>query len=75
MEMVRSIRFHLYNKDLKNEFKPNKLTIATNNNAEMDFVNSCITYNTKRYSFPPIGMAAQELVVAGGLEDWIKLNL
>lgn len=31
--------------------------------------------NGKSYRIPTVGRAAQELMVAGGLESWVKANL
>jgi len=61
--------------DLKSKYGTDKLTIDTNSEAKIDFVNSIIIADNNKYSFSPIGIAAQELVIAGGLENWIKNNL
>ena len=37
--------------------------------------NSYLTFDKKTYSIDPVGEAAQELIVTGGLEDWVKKNL
>jgi hypothetical protein len=29
----------------------------------------------KAYTIDPVGEAAQELIIAGGLEEWVKKNL
>jgi hypothetical protein len=51
------------------------LTVKTEMNAVIDFANSEIKVNKKNYSFDPVGKAAQELIVVGGLENWVKNNL
>ena len=61
--------------DLMNKYGKDNLTVATNSIANFDFVNSKLEYNGKEYTFSPVGFAAQELVIAGGLENWIKNNL
>ena len=61
--------------DLKKKFGKEKLTVKTNINAKVDFANSSITFNKKTYTFDPVGKAAQELIVDGGLEEWVKKNI
>jgi homoaconitate hydratase len=65
---------HLVN-DLKEKFGKDKLTVKTGIAVRINFVDSKIESNDKSYSFDPIGEAAQELIVAGGLEEWVKRNL
>jgi homoaconitate hydratase len=61
--------------DLKTEFGKDRLTVKTNKKIEINFKNSEIILNGKIYSFDPVGEAAQELIVSGGLEEWVKRNL
>lgn len=61
--------------DLKSKFGTDKLTIRTGLQVTIDFSNSTITTPSKTYSIDPIGTAAQELIICGGLEEWIKSNL
>ncbi len=61
--------------DLKSEYGLNKLTVNTSNDIKLDFSKSKATFNRKTYSFDPIGKPAQELIVVGGLENWVKANL
>ena len=61
--------------DLKNKFGKEKLTVKTGIKAEVNFTDSSITFNKKTYSFDPVGKAAQELIVDGGLEEWVKKNI
>jgi len=61
--------------DLKGIFGTDKLTVQTNKKINMDFENSSITFDGKEYSIDPVGEAAQELIITGGLENWVKMNL
>ncbi|MBA4406420.1 homoaconitase [bacterium] len=61
--------------DLKTKYGKDKLTIKTGIIAKIDFVNSTLTTGAKTYLIDPIGEAAQELIVVGGLEEWVKKNL
>ena len=61
--------------DLKANFGKEKLTVQTNKKVKIDFENSSITFDGKDYSIDPVGEAAQELIIAGGLENWVKKNL
>lgn len=61
--------------DLKKKLGTDKLTVATGSNATIDFVNSMIYFNNQKYVIDPIGEAAQELIVDGGLEEWVRKNL
>jgi homoaconitate hydratase len=61
--------------DLKERYGKEKLTVQTNKKVKIDFENSSITFDGKEYSVDPVGEAAQELIIAGGLEEWVKKNL
>ncbi|NOX65040.1 MAG: homoaconitase, partial [Chlorobi bacterium] len=61
--------------DFKNKFTEDKLTIQTGIKATIDFKNSKIITGDSQYSISPVGTAAQELVVVGGLENWVKKQL
>jgi len=61
--------------DLKVEYGTEKLTVATNKKVKIDFQNSTLTFNEKEYAIDPVGEAAQEIIIAGGLESWVKKNL
>ena len=61
--------------DLKEKYGKVKLTVQTNKKVKIDFENSSITFDGKEYSIDPIGEAAQELIISGGLEEWVKKNL
>ncbi len=58
--------------DFKIKFDIKKLTIETNIKAKIDFKNSKIYVEDSEYEISPVGTAAQELVVFGGLENWVK---
>ena len=58
--------------DLKDMFGIEKLTKKTGINAKINFSTSMITANGKNYPLPPIGVAAQEMIIIGGLENWVK---
>ncbi len=62
-------------KDLKSKFGDKKLTVKSGINANIDFKNSQIITPEKKYSIDPVGEAAQELIVDGGLESWVKKKL
>ena len=61
--------------DLKEKYGQEKLTVQTDKKVKIDFENSSITFDENEYSIDPVGEAAQELIVAGGLEEWVKKNL
>lgn len=61
--------------ELKSKFGSEKLTVKTGMIAKIDFRNSVIIVGEKSYSIDPVGEAAQELIVTGGLEEWVKKNL
>jgi homoaconitate hydratase len=61
--------------DLKSKFGTEKLTVKTGMVAMIDFHNSVITVENKSYTIDPVGEAAQELIVTGGLEEWVKKKL
>ena len=61
--------------DLKLKFGNNKLTAKTGKTVKLDFEKSILSIDGKNYSFDPVGEAAQELIVVGGLEEWVKKNL
>lgn len=61
--------------DLKAKYGKEKLTVKSGMDVKIDFQNSVLTFDNKTYSIDPVGEAAQELIVTGGLEDWVKKNL
>ncbi|MCX8010265.1 MAG: homoaconitase, partial [Ignavibacteria bacterium] len=61
--------------DLKEKFGTSNLTIRTGGKAIIDFKNSLIKVFDKEYTIDPVGESAQELIVVGGLENWVKTKL
>lgn len=61
--------------DLKKQFGADKLTVKTGIAAKVDFAHSKIVASGKDYPIGPVGVAAQELILAGGLEEWVKARL
>jgi homoaconitate hydratase len=61
--------------DLLAKFGRDKLTIRSGWKAKVDFANATLTANGKEYAIGAVGAAAQELIVAGGLEAWVKERL
>jgi homoaconitate hydratase len=60
---------------LKNKFGERKLTVRTGIKAKLDFVNSKIYADGQIHTINPIGVVAQELIVAGGLIKWVQKKL
>ena len=58
--------------DLYETFGSIKLTVKTGMDAKIDFRESVITVNNKKYPISPVGVAAQEMIITGGLENWAK---
>ncbi|KAA0265500.1 MAG: homoaconitase, partial [Chlorobiota bacterium] len=61
--------------DLKARFGAEKPSVKPGLKLKVDFGASTATLEGKVYSFGAVGEAAQELIVAGGLENWVKNNL
>ncbi len=62
-------------RDLKERFGTDKLTVVTNIKATIDFTKATLTADGKEYRVSPMGAAAQELIVVGGLESWVKKKI
>jgi homoaconitate hydratase len=62
-------------KALKANFGTDRLTIRTGITAKIDFENASLLCEDKRYAINPVGTAAQELIVTGGLESWVKKQI
>jgi homoaconitate hydratase len=62
-------------KDLKSKFGTQKLTHKPGELVEINFNDSKIKFDNKIYKIPPVGSAAQELIITGGLENWVKTQL
>lgn len=61
--------------EMKKQFGIGQRTIRTNLRVHVDFRSSSIESGSKKYRIGPIGSAAQELILAGGLESWVKQQL
>ncbi|RPH92980.1 homoaconitase [candidate division KSB1 bacterium] len=60
---------------LKEQFGAAKPTIRTKILAKLNFRLSILEIGGQTYAVPPVGAAAQELVLSGGLENWVKERL
>lgn len=60
---------------LKQKFGKEKLTVKTGIQTFIDFAKSTLSTGEKVYSIDPVGIAAQELIVSGGLEEWVKKKI
>ncbi len=60
---------------LKEKYKTDKPTVRLDEKIKVDFVNSKLIFDGKEFQISPVGKAAQEIIVAGGLENWVKNNL
>ena len=58
--------------DIKSRFGTENLTIRTGISITVDFERSKILTDSKEYLINPIGVAAQELIISKGLENWVK---
>ena len=61
--------------DLKKKFGEKDLTLRPELSVVVDFSKSILVTPIKDYEISPVGTAAQELVVEGGLENWVKKRL
>jgi homoaconitate hydratase len=61
--------------ELKTKYGAEKPSIKPGLKIKVDFQVSTATAGDKVYPFGAVGQAAQELIVAGGLENWVKNNL
>jgi len=62
-------------RDLKEQFGGDQLTVRTGITVTVDFKSARLLANGREYALPPIGAAAQEIIIAGGLESWVKMHL
>ncbi len=61
--------------DLKVAYGEDKLTVRTGIDVKIDFAKSIVIADGVEYSIGPVGTAAQELIIIGGLENWVKENI
>eukprot|EP01118_Nematostelium_gracile_P016002 TRINITY_DN6541_c0_g1_i2.p1 TRINITY_DN6541_c0_g1~~TRINITY_DN6541_c0_g1_i2.p1 ORF type:complete len:349 (-),score=71.23 TRINITY_DN6541_c0_g1_i2:37-1083(-) len=57
------------------KFGREKLTVKTSQRAMIDFERSCLTIENDEFVFSPVGKVAQELIIEGGLENWIRKKI
>ncbi len=62
-------------RDLEAKLGTSKPTVKTGWTVKIDFSSSTLKANDKTYSIGPIGPPAQELIIEGGLENWVKKRL
>ncbi len=62
-------------KDLKDRFGTGKLSVRTGVTAVIDVRRSELTANGKTCRVSPVGTTAQELILAEGLENWVRNSL
>lgn len=62
-------------KDLKKQLGEKKLTVAAGKKAVINFIKCTVMFDEKSYSISPVGAVAQELIVVGGLANWVKSKL
>ena len=61
--------------DLKKKHGTVKLTFKPGGKIEIDFTKSKVKFDGVTYDISPIGVPAQELIIAGGLEAWVEGKL
>lgn len=61
--------------DLKAGYGSERLTVKTGITANIDIRRSVLTADGKEYPIDPVGTTAQELILAAGLENWVKSRL
>ncbi len=62
-------------RDLKAKFGDKALTVRSGMAAKLDFRKATLSVDGKDYALSPVGAAAQELVLTGGLESWVQERL
>ncbi|MAT38862.1 MAG: homoaconitate hydratase, partial [Ectothiorhodospiraceae bacterium] len=60
---------------LKEKFGEFALTQRSELVVDVSFEDSTIQYEGKTFGFSPLGKPAQEIIVSGGLEEWIRKSL
>ncbi|NOZ75733.1 MAG: homoaconitase [FCB group bacterium] len=61
--------------ELLTRFGRSALTVRTGIQAELNFRTATLTVKNQTYPLPVLGPAAQELIIEGGLENWVKRRL
>jgi len=62
-------------RDLKKRFGVERLTVRTGLEATVDFGQAAIVIDGQRYSIGAVGVPAQELIISGGLGNWVRERL
>ncbi len=62
-------------RDLRERFREKTLSRRTGIQVRLDFRRARLETADTAYKLAPVGAAAQELVLAGGLENWVKQEL
>ena len=62
-------------RELKQRFGTERLTVRTGIRATVDFRKAVVVADGQTYAISPVGPAAQELIIAGGLESWVRQQL
>jgi len=62
-------------KELKIVLGTDQLTIVSEDPVRIDFARAVLEWRGKEYPFEPLGPAAQEIILAGGLENWVKRKI
>lgn len=60
--------------DMKQKFGSQALTVRTGLRAVVDFEQCTVKVDGKSYSIASLGSIVQELIIDGGLENWVKKN-
>jgi len=62
--------------DLRKAFPEKVLTRRTGWKVKIDLIKGeMVVENGKTYTIPTVGTAAQEIIIAGGLENWVKSRI
>jgi homoaconitate hydratase len=62
-------------KYLKEHYDNGKPTVRIEKELKVNFENSSLSFEGKEFAISPVGKAAQEIIVAGGLENWVKTKI
>ena len=62
-------------KFLVKEYGRDKLTVDIETVARVDFSTATVSFLDMKYEFFPVGAAAQEIIISGSLQNWIKERL
>jgi homoaconitate hydratase len=57
------------------QFGTKKLTIRTGMHGIINFKDAELNIDGENYRIRPVGQAAQELILTGGLENWVKKKI